>query len=114
MFILGLVIFASVFVLAGVNHIKGHTAMAGFTTSKMGECPLAAQIGYIGGWPTGVFLILFGLGAVVMQDSFYFFGLAGFLAVATAIFHRDFLTDPGGFKGLSLGGAALAIGMLLR
>lgn len=110
--IFGLVIFASLFVLSGFNHIKSHSAMAGYTASVMGNCPFAAQLGYLGGWPTGVFLVVAGVGAA-FGNVVALYALAGFLAVVTALFHRNFLKDPGGFKGVALIGAALALASLV-
>lgn len=111
---LGLIIFASLFVVSGINHIRNHSAMAGYTASVMGDCPLAPQLGYLGGWPTGLLLVVLGIGAAVFQDAVYFYGIAAFLAVATALFHRNFLKDPGGFKGVSLAGLALAFATLVK
>lgn len=109
----GLIIFAALFVLSGFNHIRNHTAMAGYTASTFGACPLATQLGYLGGWPTGVFLVAAGVAAAFSQ-VWAFYALAGFLLVATALFHRNFLKDPGGFKGVSLLGAALALAQLVK
>lgn len=106
---LGLVILASLFVLSGINHIRNHAAMAGYTASVLGNCPVAPIIGYLGGWPTGVFLALSGAGLVVNESAAFAYALAGFLVVATALFHRNFLKDPGGFKGVALIGALLYI-----
>lgn len=105
---LGLIIFASLFVLSGINHIRNHAATSGYLKAALGKCPLAAG-SYIGGWPVGVFLIVFGVGAAFNNTALYANGLAVFLALVTVIFHRDFLKDPSGFKGLSLLGAALYI-----
>lgn len=106
---LGLIVFASLFVLSGLNHIRKHNDMVGYTTSVMGKCPLAKQLGFLGGWPTGLFLIVFGVGAAINEQSFFFYGIAAFLVLATGLFHRDFLKDPAGFKGVALAGAALAL-----
>lgn len=106
---LGLIVFASLFVLSGINHIRKHNDMVGYTTAMMGKCPLAKQLGYLGGWPTGLFLIVFGIGAAFNETSVFLYGLAGFLVFATLLFHRNFVKDPGGFKGVSLLGAALAL-----
>lgn len=108
----GLIIFASLFVLSGINHIRNHTAMAGYTASVMGECPYALQLGYLGGWPTGLFLAVAGASAGFSQ-IWAFYALAGFLTVVTALFHRDFVKDPGGFKGVALIGASLALASLV-
>jgi hypothetical protein len=104
---LGLVIFAALFVLSGVSN---HQATAGYTASVVPASlkPLA----FLGGWPTGVALIAGGVGAG-FGEVWALYGIAGFLAVATALFHRDFLKDPGGFKGVALAGAALALASLL-
>lgn len=111
---LGLIVFASLFVLSGFNHIKNHTAMAGYTASVFGDCPVATQLGYLGGWPTGVVLVGLGLGAAIAQDAVYFYGIAAFLVAATALFHRNFLKDPGGFKGVSLAGLVLVVAQLVK
>lgn len=106
---LGLVIFAALFVFSGYKHIKNHSAMAGYTASVMGECPYATQLGYLGGWPTGLFLFVFGIGTAVNESSIFAYGIAAFLAVATLLFHRNTLADPGTQKGIALLGAALYI-----
>lgn len=111
---LGLILFASLFVLSGINHIRNHEAMAGYTATVMGDCPFATQLGYLGGWPTGVLLVGLGSGAAIAQDAVYFYGIAAFLVAATALFHRNFLKDPGGFKGVSLAGLALAFATLVK
>lgn len=107
---LGLIVFASLFVLSGINHIKSHEAMVGYTASAVPESlkPLAV----LGGVPTGIVLIAGGVGAAFSQP-WALYGLAGFLVVATALFHRDFIKDPGGFKGVALAGAALALATLV-
>lgn len=106
---LGLLLFASLFVVSGYNHIRHHNDMAGYTELSMGSCPFAKQLGYLGGWPTGLFLLVFGVGVAFNWVSLFAYGLAAFLLVAVALFHRNFLKDPGGFKTLSLAGAALFI-----
>src|SRR4051812_28237279 len=111
---LGLFLFASLFVVSGLKHIKNHAAMAGFTASVLGDIPLSKQLGYLGGWPTGVLLVFLGLGAAVLQYPIYFYGITAFLVLATALFHRNFYNDPGGFKGVSLAGLALAFSQLVK
>lgn len=111
---LGLILFASLFVLSGINHIRKHSDMAGYTASVFGKNRFAAQLGYLGGWPTGVVLVGLGLGAAVLQTPPSFYGIAAFLVLATALFHRNFLKDPGGFKGVSLAGAALVLAQLVK
>ena len=106
---IGLVIFSALFILAGYKHVKNHSAMVGYTASVMGNCPVAKQVSYIGGWPTGVFLAVFGAGTIVNNSSVFVYGLAAFLAVATLMFHRNTLGDPGTQKGIALIGAALFI-----
>lgn len=105
----GLILFAALFVFSGYKHIKNHAAMAGYAASAFGECPYAKQLGYLGGWPTGVFLAVFGVGTVVNESSVFAYGLAAFLAVATYLYHRNTLGDPGTQKGIALAGAALYI-----
>jgi hypothetical protein len=107
----GLVVFAALFVLSGINHIKSHEGMAGYTASVLPES--LKPLGYLGGWPTGVFLAAFGAGAGFGQ-AWALYGLAGFLVLATALFHRNFVSDPGGFKGVALAGAALALAQLVH
>ena len=108
----GLIIFASLFVLSGINHIRNHSDMVGYTESSLGDCPFRKQIGFLGGVPTGVFLVAAGVAAAFSQ-VWAFYALAAFLAVVTVTFHRNFLKDPGGFKGVSLAGAALALAVLV-
>lgn len=105
----GLIVLASLFVLAGINHIRKHSDMVGYTASVMGNCPVKNQVAYLGGWPTGVFLAAFGVGVAFNHTSVFAYGLAGFLVLATLLFHRDFVKDPGGFKGVALAGALLVI-----
>lgn len=105
----GLIVLASLFVLAGINHIRNHAGMVAYTASVMGNCPVKNQVAYLGGWPTGVFLAVFGAGVAFNHTAVFAYGLAGFLALATLMFHRNFLKDPGGFKGVALAGALLAI-----
>lgn len=106
---LGLIVLASLFVLSGINHIRNHAAMVGYTASVLGDCPVKSQVAYLGGWPVGLFLAAFGTGLAFNESTVFAYGLAGFLVVATALFHRNFLTDPGGLKGVAIAGALLAI-----
>lgn len=108
----GLVVFALLFVGAGINHIKNHAGTAGYTGSVL---PTALQpLAFLGGVPTGIALIAGGVGAAFGQ-AWALYGLAGFLVLATALFHRDFYKnpDPGGFKTVSLAGAAFALAQLV-
>lgn len=107
--LIGLIVFSALFIFSGYKHIKNHTAMAGYAQSAFGNCPFAKQLGYLGGWPTGVFLAVFGAGTIANESSIFAYGLAGFLALATLLFHRNTLGDPGTQKGLALLGAALYI-----
>jgi len=111
---IGLVIFASLFVVSGVNHIRNHRAMAGYTAATLGNIPLAEQLGFLGGWPTGVVLVGLGIGAAAFQDAIFFYGIAAFLALATLLFHRESLKDPGTQKGVALLGSALALATLVK
>lgn len=106
----GLIVFAALFVLSGINHIKSHSAMAGYTASVLPAS--LAPLGFLGGLPTGVALVAGGVGAA-FGEAWALYGLAGFLVLATALFHRNFLKDPGGFKGVALAGAALALASLV-
>lgn len=105
----GLLVLASLFVLSGINHIRNHSAMVGYTASVLGDCPVKAQLAFLGGAPTGVFLAAFGTGLAVNESNVFAYGLAGFLTVAALLFHRNFIKDPGGFKTVALAGALLAI-----
>lgn len=105
----GLIIFASLFIYSGYKHVKNHTAMAGYAKTAFGNCPIATQLGYLGGWPTGVFLVGAGAGTIVNESNVFAYGIAAFLALATALFHRESLGDPGTQKGIALLGAALYI-----
>lgn len=106
---IGLILFAALFVFSGYKHIKNHTAMAGYARSAFGNCPVADQLGYLGGWPTGLFLLVFGIGTAVNDSNVFAYGIAAFLAAATYLYHRDTLGDPGTQKGIALIGAALYI-----
>lgn len=106
----GLIVFAALFVLSGINHIRNHAAMVGYTASTLPES--LKQFAVFGGAPTGIFLAVFGA-ASGFGLAWGLYGLAGFLVVATALFHRNFVKDPGGFKGVALAGAALALAQLV-
>lgn len=103
----GLIVFASLFVFSGITHIRNHANMVSYTAQSLGDCPVAKYIAPLGGAPTGLFLVVAGVGAA-FGEPVALYALAGFLAVVTALFHRNFLRDPGGFKGLSLFGLILA------
>ncbi len=106
--LVGLLIFASLFIFSGWNHIKNHITMAAYTETSMGKCPLSKQLGYLGGWPTGLFLVTFGAGTVINRWSLFPYGLAAFLALMIVLFHRN-LKDPANAKTLALLGSALYI-----
>lgn len=106
--LIGLVIFAALFAYSGFNHIKNHSAMVGYTKMSLGTTPGAEQLAYLGGWPTGVFLLAFAIGTVINESSVFAYGLAAFLAVTWLLFHRN-LKDPANAKHFSLIGAALYI-----
>lgn len=110
----GLVIFAALFVWSGVAHIRDHAAMSMYTAATLGKAPFAEQLGYLGGWPTGIVLIALGIGAAAFQDALFFYGIAAFLALATLLFHRATLKDPGTQKGIALLGSALALASLVK
>lgn len=105
--LIGLIVFSSLFIYSGYKHIKNHAYMAQYTESAFGNCPVAKQLGYLGGWPTGLFLIGAGLGAIANESSIFAYSLAAFLVAATYLFHRTTLADPGTQKGIALIGAAL-------
>lgn len=109
---LGLVVFASLFVLSGINHIRNHKAMVGYTKSSLGDCPVAPQLSFLGGAPAGLFLVAAGVGSA-FGEPIALYALAGFLVVVTVLFHRNWLKDPGGHKGVALAGAALALAVHL-
>lgn len=103
----GLILVALLFVKSGYNHIKNHRMISGFATTSFGKCPFAKQLGYIGGWPTGVTILAAGVG-LVFQYTLALNVLIGFLAVTQAIYHRN-LEDPANLKHLALIGALLAL-----
>lgn len=107
--IIGLIIFSAFFIYSGYKHVTNHSYMAKYAESAYGNCPIAKQLGYLGGWPTGVFLILAGVGTIVNESSVFAYSIAAFLVAATYLFHRDSLGDPGTQKGIALIGAALVI-----
>lgn len=103
----GLILVAILFGLSGYNHIKNHSSIAGYATSSYGDCPIATQLGYLSGWPTGVVLAASAVG-LVFQYTLALEVLIGFLAVTQAIWHRN-LKDPANLKHLALIGALLAL-----
>lgn len=106
--LIGLLVFVSLFIFSGLNHIRHSADMVTYTKSAFGNCPLAGIFGFLGGWPTGLFLIIFGAGTAFNEHSLYAYGLAGFLALMIALFHRN-LKDPANLKTLALLGSALYI-----
>lgn len=107
--LLGLAIFSALFIYSGYKHIINHKVLSGYAATAFGKCPVAKQLGYLGGWPTGLFLVVFGAGTIVNESSIFAYGLAAFLAAATFLYHRTALGDPGTQKNLALIGAALFI-----
>lgn len=83
--------------------------MMDYTAFSLGNCPVKVPLSYLGGWPTGLFLTVFGAGVGFNSTPVFAYGLAGFLAMVTVLFHRNFLKDPNGFKGVALMGSALFI-----
>lgn len=105
----GLVLFASLFLVSGYRHLRHSADMVAYTKSALGDCPVANQVAFFGGWPTGLFLALFSGGLVANESSVFAYGLAAFLAVVGLVFHRD-LKNVDNHKVLALLGAALYIG----
>lgn len=103
----GLILVAILFGLSGYNHIKNHATLAGYATSSYGDCPIATQLGYLSGWPTGVVLVASAVG-LVFQYTLALYVLTGFLAITQAIWHRN-LKDPANLKHLALIGSLLAL-----
>lgn len=85
--IIGLALLALLFVSGGVKHLLNHSAMVAYTASALGRCPLA-KLSFLGGAPVGLFLLVTG-GLVAYNHELGFWLGAGFLVVATALFHRD-------------------------
>lgn len=108
---IGLIIYASLFVLSGFSHIRNHQSMVNFTIASLGNCPVAKHVGFLGGAPTGVFLVVAGV-AAGFGITAAFYALAGFLAVVTAVFHRN-LKDPCNLKTLALFGCTLVLAALV-
>lgn len=103
----GLILVALLFAYSGYNHVKNHTAVAGYAATAFGDCPVATQLGYLGGWPTGVVLLATAVGLVLEYTLALYVAIA-FLAVTQALFHRD-LKDPANAKHLALIGALVAL-----
>lgn len=85
--VVGLALLALLFVSGGVKHLLNHSAMVAYTASALGRCPLA-KLSFLGGAPVGLYLLVTG-GLVAYNQELGFWLGAGFLTVATAIFHRD-------------------------
>lgn len=107
----GFALISLLFFFTAYNHLKNSTQMAGYAASGFGDCPFATQFGYLGGWPAGVYLAVTGV-LVALGEASGFYAAAGFLAVVTALYHRDF-KDPGTYKNLALLGAALSLATLV-
>lgn len=107
----GLILFGLLFVYAGYGHIKNHAQTAGYASTAFGNCPFAVELGYLGGWPTGLFLVATGA-LVALGEVSGLYAAAGFLAAATALYHRD-LKDVATYKNLALLGSALALASLV-
>lgn len=108
---IGYILISLLFIYSAYNHIKNSTQIAGYATSAFGDCPFATQLGYLGGWPTGLYLAITGV-LVALGTAAGFYLAAGFLAVATVLYHRD-LKDPNTWKNVALAGATLALGALV-
>lgn len=104
----GLIIVAALFVYAGINHIRNHQSMVAYTASVLGDCPVKAQVAFLGGWPTGIFIAVAGTGLAFNEHAAFGYVLAAFMAVAALLFHRN-LKDPANLKHIALAGSLLAI-----
>lgn len=105
----GLLIFAALFIYSGYKHIRYHETMAGYSRTAYGNCPIGDQLAYLGGWPTGLILIVLAVGTIINESSFFAYGLAVFLTLTLALYHRTQFKDPATIKHVSLIGAALFI-----
>lgn len=85
--VIGLALLALLFISGGVKHLLNHSAMVAYTASALGRCPLA-KLSVLGGAPVGLFLLVTGVLVAYGNVAGFWLG-AGFLAVATAVFHRD-------------------------
>lgn len=103
----GLVLFGFLFLFTGYTHLTKHEAMATYATSAFGDCPVKTQLGFLGGFPTGIYLVITGA-LVALQRVTGLYMALGFLVMATALFHRD-LKDANTFKNVALIGSALAL-----
>lgn len=108
---IGLIIFASLFIWSGITHIRNHQDMVNYTISAFGSCPLNRFFGFLGGWPTGLFLLAAGVG-VILGSSTALYAVAAFLLVVNSLFHRA-IKDPANLKGWALLGSALALATLV-
>jgi hypothetical protein len=103
----GLLLVAFLFAFSGYNHVKNHAVVAGYAATAFGDCPIATQLGYLGGWPTGVLLLGTAVG-LILQYTLALYVAIGFLAVTQALFHRN-LKDPANAKHLALIGSLVAL-----
>lgn len=100
----GLILIAILFAYSGYNHIKNHEVLAGYASSGFRGNKV---LGYLGGWPTGLLLIVAAVG-LVLRYVLALEVLIGFLAVTQALYHRN-LKDPANLKHLALIGALIAL-----
>lgn len=98
--VLGLILLASVFALAGFNHVKNHAGVVQYAESVGFPVPVLA------GWPTGLALLAGAVG-LLFESVVAAAGLAVFLAIATFYFHKDIKNDVNFGKNVALIGALL-------
>lgn len=101
----GLLLVSLIFLVQGVNHLRNHVTLAGYAATAFGKCPIALELGYLGGWPTGVALI--GAGVAVALNATLIPAIV-FLVATQVLFHRD-LKDVNNQKHLALLGALVAL-----
>lgn len=107
MIALGLMLFGFLFLFNGYTHLTKHEAMAAYTTSVLGDCPVRTPLGFLGGFPTGIYLVITGV-LIAFQRVTGLYMAIGFLVLATALFHRE-MKEPNTFKNIALIGSALAL-----
>lgn len=104
--LIGFLLFSLVFLYSGYNHVVKHEVLSGYASTVLKD------FGWLGGWPTGVYLLVTGVLVAFQVEAGLWLG-AAFLLVTAALFHRDFQNDPNTFKNIALAGAALALASCL-
>jgi putative oxidoreductase len=90
LFLIGRILYALVFVMSGINHLRNSGAMAGYAASKGVPAPRLAILG------TGVLMLLGGLSiALGVQPTWGIVLITVFLIPTTVMMHNFWAdTDP--------------------